>query len=208
MTRSGTSQPIKTILLIMTAAVDVDTCILSLYHNVRAQGVHVRLLQSLHQVVVLHIRPVWSTKRAQRLRQTFGRTRYSIQPVLPFQSNYREMRCKPAEKMLMAMSRAYSASSRCRSFIPFENSNIGFMNSNWSPSKKRKQERTFFTERNMTQLQNESFCFFRKKNQMTFKNKCLGNKETNQFHMTQQSSLNISKIQQLHLLLQSPLYYN
>lgn len=30
----------------------------SLYHDVRAQCVHVGLLQSLHQIMILHIRPI------------------------------------------------------------------------------------------------------------------------------------------------------
>lgn len=46
----------------------------------------------------------------------------------------------PAEKMLMAIKSAYSASLSCSSFIPFENSKMGLMNSNCRPATNRREQ--------------------------------------------------------------------
>lgn len=113
------------------------THIWSLYHDVRAQCIHIRLLEPLHQIVILHVWPIWSKERRFNLWLHVCHT--LRQPV-------RLVKFWPAEKMLMAMSRAYSASSRCRSFIPFENSKMGLMNSNWSPKEGREEREGRFRD--------------------------------------------------------------
>lgn len=57
---------------------------------------------------------------------------------------------------MIAMSKAYSASSRWRSFMPFENSKMGLMNSNCSPADKSERTEIILGHEQQKQVSNKT----------------------------------------------------
>ena len=111
----------------------------------------------------------------------------------------------PAEKMLIAMRRAYSASSRCRSFIPFENSKMGFMNSNWSP-----EGGMTYTQRKKNTLKREIWWKLHTEGFRVSQAEGMSLLESfNALHLDETSSLKIWQgKEQVHLLWRNPPYYS